>query len=91
MSDDLTTLLLCARVRPGSEPAFAQWQVRWQTAVLAVAGAVSVEFWPPAPPDQMEVVALARFNSVAAFANGGAASAIASSSTRPRRWSKAAW
>ena len=63
MSDETSTLLLCARVRSGSEPAFAQWQVGWQTAVLA-AGAESVEFWPPAPPDQLESVAVARFTSV---------------------------
>lgn len=67
MSDDVSTLLLCARVRPGSEAAFAQWQVRWQTSVLASAGAVSVEFWPPAPPDQLESVAITRFASVDAL------------------------
>ena len=67
MSDDVSTLLLCARVRPGSEAAFAQWQVRWQTSVLASAGAVSVEFWPPAPPDQLESVATTRFASVDAL------------------------
>ncbi|MBK5197786.1 MAG: antibiotic biosynthesis monooxygenase [Methyloceanibacter sp.] len=67
MGDDVCTLLLCARVRPGSEAAFAQWQVRWQSSVLASLGALSVEFWPSAPPDQMEVVALARFTSVDAL------------------------
>ncbi|MGH6866209.1 MAG: antibiotic biosynthesis monooxygenase [Methyloceanibacter sp.] len=67
MSDEVSTLLLCARVRPGSGPEFAQWQVRWQTSVLAAPGAVSVEFWPPAPPDQLEAVALARFTSVDAL------------------------
>ena len=51
-------------VRPGSEAAFAQWQVRWQTSVLAAPGALSVEFWPPAPPDQLETVAVTRFTSV---------------------------
>ena len=64
MSDDVSTLLLCARVRPGSGPAFAQWQVRWQTSILASEGSLSVEFWPPAPPDQLESVALARFASL---------------------------
>ena len=34
MSDDSSTLLVCARINPGSESEFAQWQVRWQTAVL---------------------------------------------------------
>ncbi len=67
MSDDPTTLLVCARIIPGSERAFAQWQVRWQTAVLASAGAMSVEFWPPAPPDQLEAVVIARFASVDAL------------------------
>jgi antibiotic biosynthesis monooxygenase (ABM) superfamily enzyme len=64
VSNETSTLLLCARVLPGSESAFAQWQVRWQTSVLASKGAVSVEFWPPAPPDQLEAVAIARFTSV---------------------------
>jgi hypothetical protein len=64
VSDDPSTLLVCARIRPGSESAFAQWQVRWQTAVLGAKGALSVEFWPPAPPDQFEAVAIARFTSV---------------------------
>ena len=41
--------------------------MRWQTAVLASPGAVSVEFWPPAPPDQLEAVALTRFTSVDAL------------------------
>lgn len=67
MSDDVSTLLLCARVRPGSGPAFAQWQVRWQTSILASEGSLSVEFWPPAPPDQLESVALARFASLDAL------------------------
>ena len=67
MSDDASTLLVCTRIRPGSESAFAQWQVRWQTGVLASKGAVSVEFWPPAPPDQLEAVAIARFTSVDAL------------------------
>lgn len=66
MSDESSTLLVCARVRPGSESAFAQWQVRWQTAALA-AGALTVEFWPPAPPDQLEAVATARFPSIDAL------------------------
>jgi antibiotic biosynthesis monooxygenase (ABM) superfamily enzyme len=55
-------MLLCARVKPGSEAAFAQWQAEWQTAAIA-AGAASVEFWPPAPPDQLEWVAVASFLS----------------------------
>jgi uncharacterized protein len=62
VADDLSTLLLCACVKPGSEAAFGQWQAIWQTAVLA-AGAESVEFWPPAPPDELEWVAVARFAS----------------------------
>ncbi len=32
-----------------------------------LAGAVSVEFWPPAPPDQLEAVAVARFASLEAL------------------------
>ena len=67
MSDEPSTLLVCARVRSECGADFAQWQVRWQTAVLATAGAMSVEFWPPAPPDQLESVAIARFTSLAAL------------------------
>jgi antibiotic biosynthesis monooxygenase (ABM) superfamily enzyme len=64
VADDLTTLLLCARVKPDSEAAFGEWQASWQTAALG-ASAESVEFWPPAPPDQLEWVAVARFPSLA--------------------------
>lgn len=66
MADDLSTLLLCACVKPGSEVAFGQWQANWQTAALT-AGAESVEFWPPAPPDQLEWVAVARFASLSSL------------------------
>jgi len=62
VADDVSTLLLCTRVKPGSEAEFAQWLALWQTATLA-AGARSVEFWPPAPPDQLEWVAVASFPS----------------------------
>ena len=31
VSDEPSTLLLCARILPGREAEFAQWQVRWQT------------------------------------------------------------
>ena len=67
MSSEASTLLLSARVLPGREAEFAQWHVRWQTAVLAVKGALSVEFWPPAPPDQLETVVVNRFTSVEAL------------------------
>ena len=67
MRDEPSTLLVCARVRSGCDADFAQWQVRWQTAVLAASGAMSVEFWPPAPPDQLESVAIARFASLEAL------------------------
>ena len=67
MSDEPSTLLLCARIRPGSEAAFTQWQGRWQSALLASADATNVEIWPPAPPDQLESVALARFRSMDAL------------------------
>lgn len=67
MAGEPSTLLLSARVRPGAEADFAQWQARWQTAVLASPGAVSVEFWPPAPPDQLEAVAVTRFASFEAL------------------------
>lgn len=62
MSNETSTLLVSARARPESGSAFAEWQARWQSAVLA-SGALSVEFWPPAPPDQLESVAVARFAS----------------------------
>jgi antibiotic biosynthesis monooxygenase (ABM) superfamily enzyme len=64
VSDQSSTLLLCARVRPGREAAFAQWQGRWQSSLLASPDTLSTELWPPAPPDQQEVVALARFTSI---------------------------
>ncbi len=67
MSDSPSTLLLCARVLPEREAEFAQWQERWQSALLASADARNVERWPPAPPDQTEVVALARFASIDAL------------------------
>jgi antibiotic biosynthesis monooxygenase (ABM) superfamily enzyme len=67
VSEEISTLLLCARVRPGSEAAFAKWEVRWQTEVLASPGSVSVEFLPPAPPDQLESVAVARFATMDAL------------------------
>ena len=91
VSGEASTLLLCARVRPGNEPAFAQWQVRWQSAVLASAGAVSVEFG-----HRRRRTSWKRWPSLVSrrsmrCGNGGAATAIANSSTRRRRWSKAAW
>jgi uncharacterized protein len=69
MSAEPTTLLLCARILPGCEAQFAQWQGRWQSALLAAADATSVELWPSAPPDQLEAVALARFPSVETLRN----------------------
>ena len=66
MSDEPSTLLLCARISPGRDKEFGQWQVGWQTAALA-AGALSVEVWPAAPPDQLETVITARFASVEAL------------------------
>ena len=63
MSEEPSTLLICARISPGREEAFGQWQVGWQTAALA-AGALSVELWPAAPPDQRETVVTARFPSI---------------------------
>ncbi|MGP8099920.1 MAG: hypothetical protein ACLQHL_03995 [Candidatus Cybelea sp.] len=65
-SDDSgnANLVLCARVRPDKESEFAQWHVRWQTAVLAAPGALSFEYRPPAPPDQEEAIALASFDSM---------------------------
>jgi antibiotic biosynthesis monooxygenase (ABM) superfamily enzyme len=67
MSDEPSTLLLCARIRSGREAQFTQWQGRWQSALLASTNATSVELWPPAPPDQLEAVALARFPSIDAL------------------------
>jgi antibiotic biosynthesis monooxygenase (ABM) superfamily enzyme len=61
-----STLLLCARIRPGCEADFGQWQAGWQSGALA-AGAESVEFWPPAPPDQLEWVAVARFATISSL------------------------
>lgn len=55
-----STLLLCARVRDGSEADFKSWQVRWQAALLRTPGAQSVEEIP-SNPDQDETVTVARF------------------------------
>ena len=67
MSGEPSTLLLSARVRPGCAAPFSQWQGRWQSALLAAGDTLSVEFWPPAPPDQLETVGLARFSSMDAL------------------------
>jgi uncharacterized protein len=57
-------LVLCARPKAGAENEFARWPQRLQAAVLAQPGSVSCEFWPPAPPDQNEWVAVLRFQSI---------------------------
>jgi antibiotic biosynthesis monooxygenase (ABM) superfamily enzyme len=62
----LSSLILCARVRPGSDEAFAQWHARYQTALLDAPGAQSFEYWPPSP-DQEEAVVVGRFTSVDAL------------------------
>jgi uncharacterized protein len=61
-----TTLLLCARVRDGSEADYRAWQARWQSELLRSPGAESVEIIPQTP-DQDEVVAVARFATVDAL------------------------
>lgn len=60
-------LLVCARPRAGSESEFAQWPPRLQKALLSFGGALSCEFWPPAPPDQEEWVGAMRFESLEAL------------------------
>jgi uncharacterized protein len=59
--DSSVTLVVCARVSPGNETAFTQWQSRWQHAVLDAPGALSCDLLPAAPPDQEESIALVRF------------------------------
>ena len=59
------TLLLYARVKPGSEDAFALWQARLQAAVLESGGCLSAELWPPNPLGHPEAVTLLRFAGVA--------------------------
>jgi antibiotic biosynthesis monooxygenase (ABM) superfamily enzyme len=58
------SLLLCARVRDGKQAEFAQWHARWQAAMLESPGAESFEYLPPTP-DQIEAVAVGRFDSIA--------------------------
>jgi hypothetical protein len=58
-----STLLVCARPLAGSEAAFAEWQSRLQSELITSGDAVSAEIWPATPPDQQEVVTLARFRS----------------------------
>jgi antibiotic biosynthesis monooxygenase (ABM) superfamily enzyme len=62
-SDSSVTLIVCARVSPGNEPAFRQWQSRWQHAVLDAPGALSCDLLPSAPPDQEESIAIVRFST----------------------------
>jgi antibiotic biosynthesis monooxygenase (ABM) superfamily enzyme len=50
-------------VLPSKEGDFSQWRVRWQSAVLTAPGAVNVEYWPPTPPDQIESVIAATFET----------------------------
>ncbi len=60
-----SNLILCARVLPNREAETAQWRVRYQTAMLASPGALSFQYWPPAPQDQEAAVIVARFDSLA--------------------------
>jgi uncharacterized protein len=62
----LATLIVCARVRPESEAAFAQWHAKWQSEVLASPGAESFEYVAPTP-DQEEAALVARFRTVDAL------------------------
>jgi uncharacterized protein len=61
--DSSVTLIVCARVSPGNETAFKEWQSRWQHAVLDSPGALSCDLLPAAPPDQEESIALVRFTT----------------------------
>jgi antibiotic biosynthesis monooxygenase (ABM) superfamily enzyme len=61
--DSSVTLIVCARVSPGNETAFRQWQSRWQHAVLDAPGALSCDLLPSAPPDQEESIAIVRFSA----------------------------
>ena len=54
MSDEPSTLLLCARVHPGREAPVRAVAGALAKRAARCAGAESVEFWPPAPPDQLE-------------------------------------
>lgn len=67
MSNNTSTLLVTARVLPGREADFADWQGRWQSALVASGDVASVELWPATPPDQLEVAAVARFRSAHAL------------------------
>jgi uncharacterized protein len=61
--DSSVTLIVCARVSPGNDAAFQQWQSRWQHAVLDSPGALSCDLLPSAPPDQEESIAIVRFST----------------------------
>jgi antibiotic biosynthesis monooxygenase (ABM) superfamily enzyme len=61
-----STLLLCVRVRDGSEADFKAWQARWHAEMLRAPGAKSVEEVPQ-NPDQEECVTVARFATVDAL------------------------
>lgn len=60
------TLLLCARVREGSEKAFDAWCSRYQDEMLRSPGAQNFEEIPQTP-DQDETVGVARFATVDAL------------------------
>ena len=65
--DANVTLIVCARVSPGNEATFREWQSRWQHAVLDAPGALSCDLLPSAPPDQEESIAIVRFSNVDAL------------------------
>ena len=54
-------VLVCARILPGAEAAFADWQTRLVAAVNASGGCASCELCPPMPPDQPDSVTIVRF------------------------------
>lgn len=68
MGDEVSTLVVCARVKPECAADFAHWHQAWQSAVLGAPGALSFEYFPPVPPDRQEAVALARFTGGEALA-----------------------
>ena len=63
-SESVAHLLLSARVKADSQPAFAQWQTRLQAAALESGGCSSCELWPPSPPDQLDTITILRFVTI---------------------------
>ena len=67
MSDEPSTLLCVRAFVPGREARLPSGRGAGKARCSLRPTRTSVELWPPAPPDQLETVALARFASIDAL------------------------